>query len=130
VCQVEADADHALAQQRARQPAARRPLRAALVPLLSVLCGFVVAGTEGTISSYDYEPAIRVQTEERPEGFEQPVDSLLPPRQNPIQYLLHHLESGEPIEGPLSPALCRIGQQIVDTAARSAREKRTLPLLS
>ncbi len=93
-------------------------------------CGFVVMGTAGTISSYDYEPVIRVQTKAQPETHELPVDTLLPPRQNPIQYLIHCLTTGEPVEGPLSPALSRIGQQIVDTAVLSAREKRTVPLLS
>ena len=31
--------------------------------------------------------------------------------------------------GPLDPALCRTAQRIVDTAALSAKEKRTLALL-
>jgi predicted dehydrogenase len=92
-------------------------------------CGFVVVGAAGTISSYDYEPVIRVQTSAQPETRELPVDTLQAPRRNPIEYLIHSLETGEPVTGPLSPALCRIGQQIVDTAAVSAREKRTLPLL-
>jgi glucose-fructose oxidoreductase len=39
------------------------------------------------------------------------------------------LESGEPISGPVSVEISRIGQQIVDTAYRSAQEKRTLALL-
>ncbi len=93
-------------------------------------CGFVVVGTAGTISSYDYEPIIRIQTRAHPKVLEMPVDTLQPPRQNPIQYLIHCLATGEPVEGPLSPALCRIGQQIVDTSVLSAREKRTLPLLN
>ena len=92
-------------------------------------CGFVVVGSEGTISSYDYEPVIHIQTKERPETFTMPVDVISPPYQNPIQYLIHCLESGEKISGPLDPTLCRIGQQIVDTATQSAREKRTLKLL-
>jgi hypothetical protein len=36
---------------------------------------------------------------------------------------------GEPLAGPLDPAVSLVGQRIVDTAARSAREKRTLPLV-
>ena len=72
---------------------------------------------------------IRVQTREHPETHEVPVDALAPPRQNPIQYLLHCLETGEPVRGPLDPTLCRIGQQIVDTAVESAKQKRTLALL-
>ena len=92
-------------------------------------CGFTVVGTAGTISSYDYEQTIRIQTTDHPEQREIPVDMLQPPRQNPIQYLIHCLETGEPVVGPLSPDLCRIGQRIVETAARSAAEKRTLPLI-
>jgi glucose-fructose oxidoreductase len=93
-------------------------------------CGFVVVGTAGTISSYDYETVIRVQTEARPETHEVTVDEIEPPYQNPIQYLLHCLTTGEPVTGPLEPTLCRIGQQIVDSAVLSAREKRTVPLVS
>ncbi|MES2462730.1 MAG: Gfo/Idh/MocA family oxidoreductase [Armatimonadota bacterium] len=92
-------------------------------------CGFVVVGSQGTISSYDYESVVRVQTRERPEAYEIPVDTLDAPYKNPIEYLIHCLETGEPVTGPLSPALCRVGQQIVDTAVLSAREKRTVTLL-
>jgi glucose-fructose oxidoreductase len=92
-------------------------------------CGFVIAGSAGTISSYDYEPTVRVQTRERPEGYEQPVDALMAPYRNPIEYVLNCLETGEALTGPLSPALARIGQQIVDSALKSAAEKRTVALL-
>ena len=92
-------------------------------------CGFVIVGTEGTISAYDYATTIRVQTSDDKEGSERPVDEVRPPFQNPIQYLLHSLETGEFERGPLHPEVSRIGQQIVDTAVLSAREKRTLPLL-
>lgn len=92
-------------------------------------CGFVVVGTNGTISSYDYERHIRVQTRAHPEAREVPVDTLPITRGNPIEYLIHCLETGEAINGPLSPALSRIGQQIVDSAILSAREKRTVELL-
>jgi predicted dehydrogenase len=92
-------------------------------------CGFVVVGSAGTISSYDFEPVVRVQTKGRPEAHEIPVDQLKPPYQNPVQYLIHCLETGEPVAGPLSLALSRTGQRIVDTAVISAREKRTAPLV-
>lgn len=92
-------------------------------------CGFVLVGTAGTISSYDFEPRVRVQDEAHPEGIDLPVDVLEAPYQNPVQYFVHCIQNDLEIEGPLSPTLSRIGQQIVDTAARSAEEKRTLPLL-
>lgn len=92
-------------------------------------CGFVIKGTTGTISSYDYDKTVRVQTNANPEGEDVPVDRIDPPMQNPIQYLIHCLKTGQPVEGPLSPEICRIGQQIVDSAVRSAAEKRTVPLI-
>jgi glucose-fructose oxidoreductase len=92
-------------------------------------CGFVIVGTDGTIASYDYESTLRMQTREKPEGFTVDVDPLEAPNQNPIQYLIHCLENDQPIEGPLSTEISRTGQQIVDTAFQSAKEKRTLPLM-
>jgi len=91
-------------------------------------CGYVLTGTEGTIASFDYEPTIRVQTRENPAGEDVPVDSLPPEGANPIAYLVDCLEKGKAPEGPLNPTVARIGQQIVDTAAESARLGRTLPL--
>ena len=91
-------------------------------------CGFVLKGTDGTISSYDYEPHITVQTRAHPEGQTIPADPMPPPFQNPVQYFLHCLEHDTPVEGPLSVAVSRIGQVMVDAAFQSAREKRTLSL--
>lgn len=93
-------------------------------------CGFVLKGTRGTISSYDYEPTVRVQTEKRPTGFEVKANPLKPPFANPIQYFIHCLETGAPVEGPLSPKISRIGQQIVDSAVLSAKKKKTVSLLA
>ncbi len=93
-------------------------------------CGFVVVGTEGTISSYDFEPHIGVQTKLHPQLRHLPVDVLKAPFRNPVEYVLHCKQSGSPIEGPLSPELCRTAQRIVDTAAMSAAQMRTLELLA
>lgn len=92
-------------------------------------CGFVVVGTEGTISSYDYDATVRVQTNEFPQGRDVQVDTLAPSCQNPVAYVIDCLENDLPIKGPLSIEISRIGQQIVDTAYRSAQEKRTLALV-
>jgi glucose-fructose oxidoreductase len=93
-------------------------------------CGFVIRGSAGTLSCYDYDPFLRVQTQARPEGYEIPADAVQAPHRNPIEHLIHHLETGAPLIGPLTVEISRIGQQIVDTAFHSAREKRTLPLIS
>jgi glucose-fructose oxidoreductase len=90
----------------------------------------VLVGREGTISSYDYAETLRVQTRQHPEGFDYPSDKLASPLRNPVEYVLSCLEQNKPVEGPLSPAMSRIGQQIVDSAVQSAREKRTVELVS
>jgi glucose-fructose oxidoreductase len=92
-------------------------------------CGFVIVGTEGTISSYDYDKQIGVQTRAHPEVRAVPVDEIKAPFRKPIEYVLYCKAINAPIEGPLSPALSRTGQRIVDTAVRSAKQKRTLELI-
>jgi glucose-fructose oxidoreductase len=92
-------------------------------------CGFVLKGTEGTLSSYDKEWTVRIQTTGCPEGGDVAAPPLEAPHQNPIQHFLHCLETGSALTGPLSVEVSRIGQQIVDTAWHSALQKRTLPLM-
>lgn len=92
-------------------------------------CGFVVRGSEGTISSYDYEQHIRVQTRQRPEGYDHPIAPLPEGERNAIEYTLKQLGDQRLVEGPLSPAISRIGQQIIDTAIQSAEEKRAVALI-
>jgi glucose-fructose oxidoreductase len=93
------------------------------------MCGFVIKGSAGTISAWDYATTVRVQTRGCPEGYELPVDALVWPNRDPIEHVIHCLESGAELIGPLSLACSRIGQQLVDTAFRSAVERRTLSLL-
>ena len=92
-------------------------------------CGFVFVGTDGTISSPDYADHVTVQTRDVPAPTAFPVDPLPAGRRNAIEYVLNCIETGSAIEGPLDPAVSLIGQRIVDTAAQSATEKRTLALL-
>lgn len=92
-------------------------------------CGFVIKGSEGSISNYDYDDFVRVQTRDCVEGSELEADEVKAPFENPVQYFLDCLANDRAVEGPLSPAVSRVGQQIVDTAFASAKEKRTLPLV-
>jgi glucose-fructose oxidoreductase len=91
--------------------------------------GFLITGTEGTISAYDYASRLRIQTRAHPQRAKLALDEVPPPFHNPIQYLIHVLEGGEFLRDPLHPEIARIGQQIVDSAVLSAREKRTVPLV-
>ena len=92
-------------------------------------CGFVVVGSDGSISSYDYDDFVTLQTRDRPEPVAVPADELAAGRTNPVEYVLGCIERNEEVSGPLSPALCLTGQRIVDTAYLSARQKRTLELI-
>lgn len=92
-------------------------------------CGFVFVGTEGTISSPDYADHLTVQTRARPERHEIPVEPLPLGRRNAIEYILWVIEGGGQPTGPSSPDLSLVAQRIVDTAAASAAQKRTLELL-
>ena len=89
-------------------------------------CGFVVVGEEGTIASYDYEDHVRLQTGACPEGEDVPAPKLDFPLHNPVSYVINKIEKGEAIDGPLCPEIARIGQKLVDAAALSAAEKRTV----
>ncbi len=92
-------------------------------------CGFVVVGSEGTITSWDYDAHVTLQTRARPEAHDIAADVLAAPDRAPIEHVLHAFSTGGAVRGPLDPAICRIGQRIVDTAFASAKAKRTLPLM-
>jgi predicted dehydrogenase len=92
-------------------------------------CGFTFIGSEGTIESRDYADHVTMQTRARPDPTPISADRLPVGRRNAIEYVLNCIEHADAISGPLDPELCLTAQRIVDTAARSAREKRTLALL-
>jgi glucose-fructose oxidoreductase len=89
----------------------------------------VIVGAEGTISSYDFEPTVRLQTSGFPQGENLTADALVHPYHNPVAYVLHCLENQQAIDGPLSPAIARIGQQMVDSAVLSVEQGGTVPLV-
>jgi len=89
-------------------------------------CGFVVVGSLGTISSYDYEDHIMLQTMEHPVPRQVAVDILAAPMRNIIEHFDDSAVSPERLHAPLTPHICRIGQKIVDFAVASAATGRTL----
>ncbi len=92
-------------------------------------CGFTFVGSDGTIASPDYADHVTVQTRAEPRPTPVAVDPLPEGARNGIEYVLGCLARGEAVGGPLDPALCLTAQRIVDTAAASAAQKRTLELL-
>lgn len=92
-------------------------------------CGFVFVGSDGTIQSRDYADHVTMQTRAKPEPHPIPAEPLPKGRQDAIGYVLECLATGEKITGPLDPQVSLLGQRIVDSAALSARLKRTVALL-
>jgi glucose-fructose oxidoreductase len=92
-------------------------------------CGFVLVGTDGTVSAYDYDGFVTVQTRKQPRQTPVPADTLPAGRRDPIDYMLDRIARKAPIDGPLDPALSLIGQRIIDSALLSARSKRSVPLV-
>jgi glucose-fructose oxidoreductase len=91
-------------------------------------CGFVILGTDGTVSSCDYDDYVTVQTRRKPVPHQLPAPAPRAPHQNPVQYLLHCLDKGVPLGGPVSLPISRIGQEIVDAAVKSAKLKKAVKL--
>ncbi len=89
-------------------------------------CGFVLVGSAGTLSSYDYESTVRLQDREHPDGVEVPVDVLPVELQDPIAHWIDCRERQVDFDGPMTLPICRIGQQMVDAAVISTIEKRTV----
>ena len=92
------------------------------------LSAFVILGTDGTVSSYDYDDHVTVQTRKKTVPHQIPAPAPKAPNQNPVQDLLHCLDKGVPLEGPVSLPISRIGQEIVDAAVKSAKLKKAVKL--
>ena len=93
-------------------------------------CGFVLVGSDGSISSYDYDDHVTLQTRKMPSHTPVPVDALAPGRRGPIEYMLARIADGAPIAGPLDPSLCLIGQRMIDSAVLSSETGRTVSLVA
>ncbi len=92
-------------------------------------CGFVLVGTDGNISSYDYDDYVTLQTRKNTDHVQVPVDKPPPGRRAAIEYVLSCIDNDQPISGPLDPAFCLIGQRMIDSAVLSSTEKRTVALV-
>jgi predicted dehydrogenase len=92
-------------------------------------CGFVLVGSDGSISSYDYDDHVTLQTRKNTALTKIPADNQPPGRRGPIEYMLARIEDGAPITGPLDPMLGLIGQRMIDSAVLSASSKRSVQLV-
>lgn len=91
-------------------------------------CGFVLVGQEGSLSCYDYEPFVTLQTRQVPAPRQIPARDLPEGRRGAVEYMLARIADGAAIDGPLDPAISLTGQRIIDSALASAAAKRTVGL--
>jgi len=91
-------------------------------------CGFVLVGVDGSISSYDYDAFVTLQTRRDTSHRQIAANALPAGGRAVIEYMIARIEDGAPITGPLDPALSLIGQRMIDSAVQSSREKRSVPL--
>lgn len=91
-------------------------------------CGFVIVGEAGTIASFDYADEVLLQTEEHPQGTSVTVDQLPAHETGGLANLVHCLDHGLALYGPLSWQTSFAGHRIVEAAAKSAAEASVVRL--
>lgn len=90
-------------------------------------CGFVLNGTEGSLSSWDYDNKVTLHRGGAPERV--PIDEIAAEDSNALANLIAHLRDGRPLDPPLTAETSRAGHAIVEAAVRSA-ETETLVRLN
>ena len=95
------------------------------------ISGFADArhGTDGSIASYDYDDHVTLQTRKDTSHRSIPVDVLPAGRRGIIEYVVERMRDGRPVEPPLDPDTCLIGQRMIDSAVLSSQAKRTVALV-
>jgi predicted dehydrogenase len=88
-------------------------------------CGFMLVGTRGAISSYDYDEFVTLQLR----GGQPEQVTADPKKGGAVAYMVDCIRNNRPIEGPLDPEMSLIGQRMIDTALASSQQKRTLALV-
>ena len=91
-------------------------------------CGFVVTGTTGSITSWDYEPHVTVNRGNEVQPVLVPSDVPAPEDSNALANLIAHLQDGRALDEPMSSKTSRLGQLIFEASLRSDELKRRVGL--
>lgn len=90
-------------------------------------CGFVLNGTNGSISSWDFDDGVTLQLADGPHE-RVPLDEIAPEDANALANVVAHLRTGRPLDLPLTAHISAEGHRIVEAAARSAESRVTVSL--
>jgi predicted dehydrogenase len=92
-------------------------------------CGFVINGSKGSISTWDFDDGVTVQLDER-EATRVGLDPIPAEDSNALANLVAHLTNGRPLDPPMTSHVSVLGHAIVEAAALSAESGTTVALKS
>ncbi len=90
-------------------------------------CGFVINGSEGSISSWDYDTEVTLHRGGAAERV--PNDEIPAQERNALANLIAHLEDDRPLDGPMTAEISAAAQRITECAIQSARTGRTVSVM-
>ena len=89
-------------------------------------CGYVLNGTEGSISSWDYDDGVTLHSAA---GISRVPNDVVPSEDsNSLANLIAHLRAGRPLDPPMTAEISLAGHRIVEAAALSARSNAMVRL--
>jgi glucose-fructose oxidoreductase len=91
-------------------------------------CGFVLSGTAGSISSWDYDDGVTLHCEGKSERI--PCDEIPAEDKSALANVIAHLQHGRALDPPLTAAISLAGSAIVEAAVSSAESETLVRLAS
>lgn len=91
-------------------------------------CGFVITGTTGSITSWDYDVEVTVSRGNGSVPERVGIDEIAFEDRNALSNVVAHLRTGRPLDSPLTAATSRTGHAIVEAAVRGAETGQRITL--
>lgn len=89
-------------------------------------CGFVVNGTIGSISSWDYDDGVTLHRNGAAERI--PNDAVKAEDESALANLIAHLETGRLLDGPMQSQMSLAGHRLIEAAVESAKTEKSVKI--
>lgn len=89
-------------------------------------CGFVLNGSEGSVSSWDYDDGVTLHDKSGPHRILN--DDILEEDRDALSNLIAHLDRGRALDGPMTADISLASHRMIEAAVESARTGRTARL--